>query len=219
MEEKVIPGLIPQKNGTYALFVETSGDACVSPEVLEAVSRIARETGCLVHLTSIQKIMLLGLDMEQGKQAMETLRAKGVDFKKPKQLSQPKVCVGLPFCKLALQETFSLGRYLYKELARHPVAACFKTAVSGCPACCSSANLVDIGFVGVKDGWKVFIGGNGGRKPSFGEEMGKVTTHDEAKELVERVADLFSREMKKKARLCRIIERLGKEEFKKAIGL
>ncbi|OCC14166.1 Nitrite and sulphite reductase 4Fe-4S domain [Dissulfuribacter thermophilus] len=219
MEEKKIPGIVPQKDGSYMISFELPNGACLSPEALELLAQIGREHNCLIHVTTAQKIMLLGMDFDQAKDVLERLDAAGLSVRKARDLSQPRVCVGKPYCKLALKDTFALSKYLYDRLSRKPVAPKLKVAVSGCPACCSWANMVDVGFVGVRSGWKVFIGGHGGARPKLGEEMGKVETHEEAAALLERIAELFTSEVKKKARLEHIIKRIGLETFKEKVGL
>ena len=219
MKEQTIPGIIPQKDGSFMISFELPNGACMSTEILETLADITKIYGCLVHVTTAQKIMLLGMDFEQAKDVLQRLEDVGLSVRKARDLSQPRVCVGKPYCKLALQDTFSLTQYLYEKLSRKPIAPKMKVAVAGCPACCTWANIIDVGFVGVKSGWKVFIGGHGGSRPVLAEEMGKVTTHEEAASLLEKIADLFTSEVKKKARLSHIIKRIGVEEFKKRVGL
>ncbi len=219
MSEQMIPGIVPQKDGSYMISFELPNGACMTPEILETLATISRQHNCLVHVTTAQKIMLLGMDFDQAKDVLKRLEDAGLSVRKTRDLSQPRVCVGKPYCKLALQDTFSLAQYLYERLSRKPIAPKMKVAVAGCPACCSWANIIDVGFVGVKSGWKVFIGGHGGARPVLAEEMGKVTSHEEAAALLERIADLFTSEVKKKARLSHIIKRIGVDEFKRRVGL
>jgi NAD(P)H-nitrite reductase large subunit len=209
-EPKAIPGLVLQKDGSFALTVEcVSG--CVSPQIMEAVARVAREYKALVHLTMGQKLKLLGLNQESGPQALLYERAR--------DLFQARVCVGKPFCPLALQETFSLARYLFTELARVPTPPKLKVGVSGCPACCSWANLMDLGFVGLRKGFRVIVGGHGGYRPREGQPIGLVVTHEEVAEVLRRLTQLFTEETQKKGRVDRIVENLGLDRVKNRLGL
>ncbi len=45
------------------------------------------------------------------------------------------------------------------------VSTIFECRVSGCPNCCADSNTRDIGLVGGAKGWKILVGGKGGRKP------------------------------------------------------
>ncbi len=213
-----IPGLMIQKDGSYALTMECP-NGCIEPALLEQVARAAGEKQAIVHLTTAQKIMFLGLDEERAKALMETLEKEGASFRKARDLSHPRVCVGQPYCKLAFQDTFKLGDVLYKELARQPIPPKLKVGVSGCPACCSWANLMDLGFMGVRSGYKVLVGGHGGAKPKIGQEIATITSPDEAVKILKGLAEIFSAEVKKKSRLERVVSKLGLEEIKKRLGL
>jgi len=215
---KNIPGLVPQKDGSFALSIECP-TGCVAPDILAAVTNIAKENDVKIHLTTAQKIMLLGLDQESGKRAIELLEEAGASVRKTRDLSQARTCVGKPYCPLALQDTFDLSGYLYEELARHPVIPKLKVSVAGCPACCSWANLVDLGFVGIKSGFKVLIGGHGGYIPKAGHEIGKVSNKEEAAHVMRQLATLFSENFDKKARVDKLVEKLGIDAIKEKVGL
>ncbi len=209
-------GLMPQKNGTYAITIECP-NGLVAPHVLDAITGIARDLGAIVHLTTAQKIMMLDLGEAEGKQALTLLDAAGVPVRKARDISQPRVCVGRPYCTLALQETFPLGEHLYRECARIPIPPKIKVAVSGCPAGCSWPNCVDLGFVGVKSGFIVMLGGHGGARPAVGEEIGRISTYEEAGKILRNLAELFSGEVKMKSRVDRLVKKLGMDEVKKRI--
>lgn len=217
-EKKPIPGLVPQKDGSVALTIECL-NGCISPVQLTEIARIATDAKAIIHLTMAQKVMLLGMTEEAGIKALKALDGLGLSVRKARDLSQPRVCVGKPFCKLALQDTFSLGEYLYKELARTPIPPKLKVAVSGCPAACSWSTCMDLGFVGVKSGYIVMIGGHGGAKPKAGVELCRITTHEEAAQILRKLAEIFAREVKLKARVDKLIQKLGLEGLKKELGL
>ena len=212
------PGLMIQKDGSYALTMECP-NGCVDPGLLEKVAQAAKEQNAIVHLTTAQKMMFLGLSEQKAKALMDALEDAGAVFRKARDLSHPRVCVGKPFCKLAFQDTFELGDILYKELAREPIPPKLKVAVSGCPACCSWANLMDLGFMGVRSGYKVLIGGKGGAAPKIGQEIGTITSPQEAVDILKKLAQLFSEEVKKKSRVDRVVSKIGIEEIKKRLGL
>jgi NAD(P)H-nitrite reductase large subunit len=217
-EIKSVPGLMIQRDGSYALTVECP-NGIVTPKIIEAVSRITKDMGITTHLTTAQKIMLLGLNQKTGQRAIELLEEAGASIRKARDISQPRVCVGKPYCTLALQETFPLGEYIYKELARTPIPPKLKVGVAGCPACCSWANMMDIGFSGRKNGFVVILGGHGGSRPKIGQEAGRISSHEEAGEIIKRLAAMFSEHVKIKSRVDRMIEKTGLEEVKKRIGL
>ncbi len=220
MEKKdLIPGLVPQKDGSVAIFIEVKNGACLSSAEMELLSQVVQATRCRVHLTPAQKLMLIDLDEERGKQAVAMLKDSELYVKTVRDLSSPRVCVGTPYCKYAQQDTFGLSDFLMERLARKPIAKKMKVGIAGCPACCSWANCLDLGFVGVKSGWQVYIGGQGGAKPRSGKLIGKISDFQEAADILEKVAELFNQEVKIKSRVGRLMNKLGEDEFLHRIGL
>lgn len=215
-------GILPQKDGTFAISIELP-NGVATPETLELASYISKNYKVITHITIAQKMMFLGFNESAALEALSLLDEKGAAVRKARDLSQPRTCVGLPFCKLALQETFSLGNYLYNRLARKKIPPKLKVAIAGCPACCTWANMIDLGFVGVKSGYKVFVGGHGGAKPKVGVELGKIITFEQAGDVLERLSDIFSEHIQTenlpKARVSRVLKRIGEDEMKKRLGL
>lgn len=216
-EPVTIPGLVPQKDGSYAFTVECP-ESRLNPDVLEALAVVGRRYDAIMHPTMGQKIIILNLNVDDAIAAMKTLEKAGAAIRRS-PVSQPRICVGTPFCKYAFQDTFSLGKRLYEEFGKVKIPPKMKVAVSGCPACCSWANLMDVGFVAVKSGYKVYVGGHGGAVPTAGREIGKITTHDEVVEVVRLALELFTDQVKKKARFSLVIRNLGMEEVKKQLKL
>ncbi len=213
---KIVPGLLVQKDGTYALTIELP-NGILKARVLEVLAEISKGPDIRLHITVAQKIMLLGFNHEAGIEAMKKLEAAGAVVRKARDLSHPRVCVGRPYCKLAFQDTFAMGEYLYEKLARQVTPPKLKIGVSGCPACCSWANVMDFGLVGQRSGYKVLIGGHGGARPRTGQEIATISSEQEAAQILGRLARLFSREIKRKARVDRLIKKLGIERVKREI--
>ncbi len=213
----MIPGLIPQKDGSFAISVELPGTT-ISSTVLKVLAELASE-GVIVHPTTAQKIMLLGLSEEQAKEALARLEAAGAMIRKSGKSLQPRTCVGLPYCKIAIRETFSLSRAIYQAFPSEDLPHKLKVAVAGCPACCSWANIIDLGFVGAREGFKVYVGGKGGYQPRFGQYLSTVTSQEEALSLMRGVLRFFKEKGQKKKRLAVLLEGGGLEELKRSLNL
>ncbi len=213
----MVPGLIPQKDGSWALSIELP-EGKIAASILRVLAELA-EAGAFVHPTTAQKIMILGLNEEAAKKALEKLEAAGARIRKSGKSLQPRTCVGLPFCKLALQETFPLAQAIYEAFPAEDLPHKFKIGVSGCPACCSWANILDLGFVGVRDGFKVLVGGKGGYKPQEGLLVGKVKDIPQAIEVTRRALELFREKGAKKRRFATVVKKLPLEELQKILGL
>ncbi len=213
----MIPGLIPQKDGSFAISIELP-EGKISASILKALAQLAEE-GAFVHPTTAQKIMVLGLDEEKAREALKLLEGAGACIRKSGKSLQPRTCVGLPWCKLALQETFPLALAIYESFPQEDLPHKFKIGVAGCPACCSWANVLDLGFVGVRGGFKVFIGGKGGYKPKEGIYLTKIKSVEEALSLTGRVLNLFKSQGEKKKRFYQLVSKMKLEELKTALGL
>ena len=168
-----ICSLVKEKNGSFSIILECPGGK-VMPDVLEVMPELIKNNGVKIHITTSQKFMIMDLDEYSSKKVLSLLGNIGVTLKKSRDISQAQVCVGKPYCILGLQETFPFAKYLYDKVARIQMLPKLKVGISGCPACCSWANLTDIGFVGTKKGFRLFIGGHGGYKPKIGIDMGRV---------------------------------------------
>ena len=216
-EPKKIPGLMLKKDGSYGITVECP-NGLIPPSLLKTAHEICQGLNCRLHITTAQKLMFLDLDWDSGLKALEMLELSGASVRKARDLSQARVCVGKPYCKFGVQDSFALSQRLYDELARMPTPPKLKYSVSGCLACCAWSNLIDLGFAGVKSGYRVIIGGHGGFRPTPGTEIGKVQSHDEAVEVLRKAAELFAREIPKKGRMSKIVKNLGIEKVKRHLG-
>ena len=94
----------------------------------------------------------------------------------------------------------------------------FKMAVSGCKLSCSESWVRDVGLIGDKDGWIVTIGGNVGSQPRIGKELIKGLDDEAALAAVDTVIGYYQDNAKKGERLGKMIERVGLEPFKEAVG-
>ncbi len=218
MNQEIPKGIMIQKDGSYAITVEVPG-GIISTELLELFARISKEKKALIHPTTAQKMMILNLDLKTAKEVLNELESFGAVVRKARDISTARVCVGTPYCKLAFQDTFSLSKALFKETARILTAPKFKIAIAGCPACCSWANSVDLGFVGVRSGYKVFIGGHGGVRPTAGIEITTIKTHDEAILILKKAVAIFNETVKRRARFDRVIKKIGLDEIKRRLGV
>ena len=79
--------------------------------------------------------------------------------------------------------------------------------------------MKDLGFFGFKDGFKVVVGGEAGRKPRIGTELTYVESMDEAMKVTQDVIDYYKANGKPKERLGDFIERIGFTEFSKGVLL
>ena len=78
--------------------------------------------------------------------------------------------------------------------------------------------MKDIGFYGTDTGFTAVAGGKGGGTPKFGREIACGLTEDQAVALARKVITFFRENGKAPERLGATIERIGFEEFVKALS-
>lgn len=111
-----------------------------------------------------------------------------------------------------------MGMKLDEMYHGYNLPAKFKIGVSGCPNSCADSWIRDIGLIGTKKGWKVVVGGNGGRNPRIAHLFAENLNDDEALGLVKRIIDYF-KDLKNPGRIGKYINEIGVEEFKRQIGI
>jgi len=207
---------IIQNNGSYALTLEFASGLVGAP-FFDAINRIVRQEGARIHLTTSQKIMILDLSEKSTKRAKKILDESGANYKFPKQVYQPRVCVGSTYCKLGLADTLRFGERIYENYAHVDIPYKIKIGVSGCRASCSHSTLADIGFIGRKGGYSVYVGGKSGKVPKMGQLFASSVTEDEALKILGNVIRLYCKHCdpsKKRPRVFHTIEKMGFDEFK-----
>jgi len=208
-----------QNDGSYALTLEFAS-GMVSPSILETVKHIVDSEGARLHITISQKLMLLDLSREAARKAAERLKAADANFKYPKQVYQPRVCVGSRYCKLGLRDTIAFGNQIYEKYSGLDIPYKIKIGVSGCRASCSHSMFADVGFIGRKSGYKIFVGGKSGIDPIMGRSLPELYNEKKALQILGRGIELYCEHAgpeKQFQRLSHIIEKLGFEKFQKMV--
>lgn len=189
----------------------------VTPDFLRKIAEIAEKYGIkAMKLTSADRIALVGLKEEDIDKVWEEL---GVDpgAAVGACVRSVKVCPGTTFCRLGQQDSLNLGAELDKRYHGYKLPAKFKIGVAGCINDCAETCLKDLGFVGKPKGWVVKVGGCGGARPMLARTLVENVSTEEALEIAEKIIKFYEEKAKKADRLGRLIERIGFEEFKKAI--
>lgn len=215
--------VIPPKNAilqrdkkTYAIVPRIPG-GLLKREHLSAISNVAEKYDIpIVKITSGQRIALVGIQEKD----LEPIYADlGMDPGHATELCLHYVqaCPGTEVCQFGIQDSLGLGIKIENILSHIDLPAKFKIGVSGCQFCCAESFVRDIGLIGKKNGWTVIFGGHSGNRARIGDVIGTNFANDEAIELLKRCIDYYANHGKKKERASRFIERIGVEEFKKAV--
>ena len=189
----------------------------VTPDTLRKIADVAEKySAAALKVTSAARIAIVGLKEEDVDDVWADLgtppgAAVGLCIR------SVKACPGTTFCKRGLQDSLGMGMKLDEKFHGMEVPGKLKFGVSGCPNQCAETCIKDIGLVGLKNGWKVFVGGNGGGKPRLSIEIAKDLTDDQALEMIDRIVDFFKKNSNGRQLLGAMLEKTGFEDFKKAV--
>ncbi len=190
----------------------------VRPEILRRLADVAEKYKAqAIKITSAQRIAIVGInekdiDVVWAELGMKAGAAVGLCVR------SIKACPGTTFCKRGLQDSLGLGLKLDGKYHGLELPAKFKLGVSGCPNQCAETCIKDVGLVGMPKGWKVLAGGNGGGKARLSREIAKDLSEEQVLELIDRIIRFYKANARPHQRLGALIEKMGFEEFKAAVG-
>ena len=188
-----------------------------SPQQLRKIADVAEKYNCAaLKITSAARIAMVGLkeqdldavwaDLQMSPGAAIGLCVRSV-----------KACPGTTFCKRGRQDSLTMGMKLDERYHGMELPGKLKIGVSGCPNQCAETCIKDIGLVGVKNGWRLFVGGNGGGRPRLSQELTRDLTTEQALELIDVIIEYYKANAKPHQRLGAMIEKTGLNELKTTI--
>ncbi|MBF0385771.1 MAG: hypothetical protein HQL27_07860 [Candidatus Omnitrophica bacterium] len=223
-------GFLRQKQEGYFVLRTRMANGNYHKEHLEKIAEIAKKYARgFVHATTRQGLEMPFIKYEDIDRVECELKAAGIlTGTSGPRLRTTTTCPGNNWCKAGLVDTFRLSDRIEKELGiccPMDLPHKFKTAISGCPNSCTRVENSDIGIHGSVDiasadkkiGYKLYIGGCGGRTPRLGLKLEKVFSEDEALKIIERVIFFYKQNAKPRQRLGVLIEETGKDGFLKSI--
>lgn len=212
-------GAVVQRDGeTFAIVPRIPCGYITDFSVLKRIAEAAERYGArAIKITSSQRIAIIGIKEEDLDRAWSDLRmepAAAVGL----CVRSVKACPGTSHCKLGLQDSLRLGIELDARFANMPLPAKLKIAVSGCPMDCAESYVRDIGLIGSKKGFNLYIGGTAGAAPRLAETLEEAVPPDQAMERVARIIDLV-KTLGQKKRLGAIVDEMGMEAIRQRLGL
>jgi nitrite reductase (NADH) large subunit len=206
-----------QKDGTYTVIPRMYGGVTTAQD-LKTIAEVAEKYNVpLVKLTGGQRIGLFGVNKDDLPAMWEELDMPS-GYAYGKTLRTVKTCVGSSFCRYGTQDSMGLGIKLEKKFERLDTPHKVKMSASGCPRNCSESGIKDIGFVGVDDGYEVFVGGNGGTDLRAGDLLGKVKNDEEAIELTCAYLQYYRETAQYLERTSKWLERVGLDQIKEVLA-
>jgi len=216
MDERPRGAFIQRDQKTYAVVPRTPL-GLVTPEMLETIARVARAHDIpVIKITSAQRMALVGLEPDTVEEVWRDLGME-VGYAVEVCVHYVQACPGNTLCRFGVQDSLTLGRELEKIFVGMELPAKAKIGISGCPMNCGESYVRDFGAFGKKAGWTVIFGGNSGGKPRIGDVIGEGLSDDEVIALAKKSFEFYAAHGKSKERTARFIERIGIEEFKKAV--
>jgi NAD(P)H-nitrite reductase large subunit len=195
----------------------------VTPAMLRKIADVAEKYGAqALKCTSAQRIAIVGVKEEDVDRIWQEFGEAG----RPGHLfgdcvRSVKACPGTQFCKRARQDSLAVGMELDRLYHGKRMPGKMKIGVSGCPNQCSETPIKDIGLVGSRNGWMIYVGGSGGSCARLADLLSvREFTTEEAYEIVEKIVGYYQQKARHGERIGELIDRLGGiGKMKNAIGV
>ncbi|HOT28810.1 MAG TPA: NAD(P)/FAD-dependent oxidoreductase [Candidatus Ozemobacteraceae bacterium] len=190
----------------------------VSPATLRKIADVAEKFNVpAIKLTSAERIALVGIREEDVDGIWEDLGGMKPGAAVGLCIRSVKTCPGTTFCKRGIQDSLSLGMKLDELYHGLQLPGKFKIGVSGCPNQCAETCIKDLGFIGLHNGWRVMVGGNGGAIPRLSKELIKDIDTETALIVAAKVINWFKANGRPHQRLGMILEKTDIETFRRNV--
>ena len=208
-----------QKDGTFSVVPRMWG-GITTPDELRAIADAADKYDVpTVKVTGGQRIDLLGVRGEDLPAIWFDLNQAGLvsGHAYSKGLRTVKTCVGTDHCRFGTQDSTGLGIKLEKHLWGSWTPHKLKLAVSGCPRNCAEATCKDIGVICVDSGYEIHVAGAAGMEIKGTEILCKVTTEEEAMEVISAMTQIYRENARYLDRIYKWVDRVGLDWVKEQV--
>ena len=199
----------------------------ISPAELRKLADVAEKYEiAAMKITSASRIAMVGFKEDQIDAAWKDLgitpgAAIGMCIR------SIQACPGTTLCRLGKQDSLSLGKEIDDRYHGYKLPNKLKIGISGCINKCTRAEASEIGIHGQinpnsptrEAGYVIYLGGCGGITPRMGFKLDGVFEIEEVLSIIRRVVTFYKENAQSRQRLALLIEKIGKEEFLKRIGL
>lgn len=174
--------------------------------VMAKATELAQRHNLEVYLSTAQNLRLMGINEADLPAIRAELAALGADFKGPGKFPLPRVCIGQRDCSTGIQDPAALSALILKRFAGTPVKPKFKIAISGCPLGCPGVMTTDIGILGTRKGWEVYVGGKGGPHPRIGRRVLRDAGDEQVLAAIATLVNYHYEKTGKKQRLAKLAD-------------
>lgn len=207
--------IIQRDKETYAIAPHLPC-GIVTPEILEKFAEVARKYNLpQLKITSATRIALFGIKEEDVDTIWDELgfemgHAVGLCVR------SVKVCPGTDYCRLAKQDSMTMGSTLDSKYHGMKLPSKMKMGVSGCKIQCAENCIKDISLYGTEQGWTILVGGMGGIRPRLAEILVEDVSTEEAEILVEKTIQYY-KDNSRRARLGFMLDKIGIQAMRDGI--
>jgi NAD(P)H-nitrite reductase large subunit len=211
--------IIQRDKETFAVAPHIPGGFISVTEFRKLVDTAEKYNATTLKMTSGQRIAVIGLK-EDELDAFWTDSERSIGYAIGLCVRMVKFCPGTTYCRHGKQDAMGVGKELDRRYHGRTLSAKFKIGVAGCEYACNAPLFKEVGLAGLPDGWQVSIGGTCGAKPRFGDIVAQKLQDHEAIEMTDNIIRWFGTGgFKPKVRMGRIIDEIGLDEVKMAIGI
>ena len=215
-------------------FINNKGTDSFSARVVTGYGRLSSEQMTLLaraaetfgdgHVVFTTRLCaeLPGIPYEKIRAFTAFLNAGGMETGGTGPKVRPVVSCKGTTCQYGLIDTYDLAEAIHRRfyVGYHGVTLPhkFKIAVGGCPNNCVKPSLNDVGVMGWRGGYQMFIGGRWGKNHAVGQPLDRVfASKEEVLDAIERAILFYKENGLPGERFCLTIERLGFDTVEKAI--
>ena len=205
-----------QRNGLIGVVVAAPG-GIISAEQLKKLGFLLQELDCPACKMTTRQTLVVLVAEDKVEQFKDRIREIGLAISAYGNVVRNiKVCCGSPdLCSRTVTDVLGLGIKLQEEFMGQPVPKDFKIAIAGCHRGCTDPFCADLGIVAVgPNSFSLYLGGRGGsRSPEHGQLLIENIDENELSKAIGYILDRYRTEALPHERLCRTINRVGKDKF------
>lgn len=221
MKEDILEkgAIIQRDRQTYAVAPHIPGGFISAVDFRRLVDAAGQFKATALKMTSGQRLAVIGL-AEEDLDAFWEASGRPIGYAIGLCVRMVKFCPGTTWCRHGKQDAMGVGAELDRRYHGRPLSAKFKMGVAGCEYACNAPLFKEVGLTGFPEGWRISVGGTCGAKPRFGDVVAERLNNEEAIEMADRIIRWFENgNFKPRIRLGRIIDEVGLNDLKRAIGV
>ena len=211
--------ILQRDRSTYAVAPHVPGGFLDVAQLRRIVDAAEKHGAAALKMTSGQRIAVIGLKPEDLDSFWRDVGGR-VGYAIGLCVRMIKFCPGTTYCRYGKQDAMALGGELDRRFHGRQLSAKFKIGVAGCQNACNAPLFKEVGLTGLDDGWRLSVGGTCGAKPRIGDVIADGLSPGQALEMTDRVVNWFQGgNFRRKVRMGRIIDEVGLDTFKRAVGV